>query len=46
MIALVDRHGSTALRSEILGMPFFHLFDFFDISKCSLSYGLQAQKYH
>ena len=27
-IALVDRHGRVALRSEILCMPFFHLFDF------------------
>ena len=32
MITLVDRHGRVALRSEILCMPFFHLFDFFDIS--------------
>ena len=30
MIASVDRHGRVALRSEILGMPFFHLFNFFD----------------
>ena len=35
MIASVDRHGKSALRSDILGIPFFHLFDFFDISKCS-----------
>ena len=35
MIASVDRHGKLALRSEILGIPFFDLFDFFDISKCS-----------
>ena len=28
MIALVDRHGRVALRSEILSMQFFHLFDF------------------
>ena len=35
MIALVDCHGKLALRSELLGIPFFHLFDFFDISKCS-----------
>ena len=35
MIVSVDRLGSVALRSEILCMPFFHLFDIFDISKCS-----------
>ena len=46
MIASVDRHGRVALRSEILCMPFFHLFDFFDISKCSHRFRLQAQKDH
>ena len=35
-----------ALRSEILDMPFFHLFDFFGISKCSHRFRLQAQKDH
>ena len=44
MIARVDPHGSVALRSEILCMPFFHLFDFFDLSKCSHRFRLQAQK--
>ena len=28
MIASVDRHGRVALRSEIHGIPFIHLFDF------------------
>ena len=46
MIASVDRHGRVALRSEILSMPIFHLFDFFDISKCSHCFRLQAQKKH
>ena len=46
MIASVDRLGSVALRSEILCTPFFHLFDFFDISKCSYRFRLQAQKDH
>ena len=46
MIALVDRHGRVALRSEILGMPFFHLFDFFNILKCSHRFRLQAQNDH
>ena len=46
MITSVDRLGSVALRSEILCLPFFHLFDFFDISKCSHHFHLQAQKDH
>ena len=46
MIASVDHHGRVALRSEILCMLFFHLFDFFDISKCSDRFRLQAQKDH
>ena len=44
MIPSVNRHDSVALRSVILGMPFFHLFDFFDVSKCSHRFRLQAQK--
>ena len=46
LITSVDRLGSVALRSEILSMPFFHLFDFFDISKCSHRFHFQAQKDH
>ena len=46
MIASVDRHGRVALRSEILVMPFFHLFYFVDISKCCHHFRLQAQKDH
>ena len=46
MIASVDRHASAALRNKILCMPFFYLFDFFDISKCSHRFRLQAQKDH
>ena len=46
MITSVDRLGSVALRSEILRLPFFHLFDFFDISKRSHRFHLQAQKDH
>ena len=46
MIASVDRHGQVALRSEILCMLFSHLFDFFDISKCSHRFRLQARTDH
>ena len=45
-ITSVDRLGSVALRSGILCLPFFHLFDFFDISKCSHRFHSQAQKDH
>ena len=44
MITSVDRLGSVALRSEILCLPFLNSFDFFDISKCSHHFHLQAQK--
>ena len=44
MIASVDRHGGVALRSEILCMSFFHLFDFFNISKSSHHFRLQAKR--
>ena len=46
VITSVDRLGSVALRSDILCSPFFHLFDFFDISKCSHRFHFQAQKDH
>ena len=46
VITSVDRLGSVALRSEILCLPFFHLFDFFDVSKCSHHFHFQAQKDH
>ena len=35
---------AAVVRSEILGMPFFYLFNFFDISKCNHRFRLQAQK--
>ena len=44
MITSADRHGSMALRSEILCMPFFNLFDVFNISKSSHRFHLQEQK--
>ena len=46
VITSVDCLGSVALRSEMLCLPFFHLFDFFDISKCSHRFHFQAQKDH
>ena len=44
MIMSVDRHGSVALRSEILCMPFIHLFDFFDISNFSHNFAFKHKK--
>ena len=42
-----DRAGSrVALRIEILCMPFFHLFDFLDISKCRHRFRFPAKKDH
>ena len=46
VIMSVDRLGTVALRSEILCLPFFHLFDFFDISEFSHRFHFQAQKDH
>ena len=37
---------SCCCRSDILCSPFYHLFDFFDISKCSHRFHFQAQNDH
>ena len=44
VITSVDRLGSVALRSEILCLPFFHLFDFFDISNVATAFIFKHKK--
>ena len=44
MIASVDRHGRVALRSVILGMPFFHLFDFLTSQNAAAAFVFKNRK--